>query len=307
MKLVTTLGEFAANDLGAILPHEHVVADLRPLDEREDPSNHSIATIRDLIEPAVRAALSVGVTAIVEASPIGVGRRADAIEAISAETGMPFVVATGVYREPWVPSWVRESTSSELTDWMLGELEDRIPGTTTRAGWIKLSAGDEGMTAEEERILRAAARAAIVAGCAIGSHTVRADVVESQLDVLESEGFPPHRFVWIHAQLEPTRTRHLDLARRGCWIEYDGIGRFPSIDEYLALVGTLVEAGHEDRILLSQDGGCYDPGNPTGGLVHGPYTDVHQQFVPALLSAGFDQAFVDALTIRNPFNAFARV
>ena len=172
MKLVTTLGEFAANDLGAILPHEHVVADLRPLDEREDPSNHSIATIRDLIEPEVRAALSVGVTAIVEASPIGVGRRADAIEAISAETGMPFVVATGVYRAPWVPSWVRELTSSELTDWMLRELEDHIDGTTTRAGWIKLSAGDDGMTAEEERILRAAARAAIVAGCAIGSHTV---------------------------------------------------------------------------------------------------------------------------------------
>jgi len=307
MRLVTTLGDFAASDLGAILPHEHVVADLRPLGERDADSNHPVAMIRKLIEPEVRAALSVGVTAIVEATPIGVGRRADAIEAISAATGMPFVVATGVYREPWVPSLVRELTSSELTDWMLRELEDRIPGTTTRAGWIKLSAGDDGMTPEEERILRAAARAAIVSGCAIGSHTVRADVVGSQLDVLESEGFPPNRFVWIHAQAEPTRTRHLDLARRGCWIEYDGIGVSPSIDEYVALVGTLAEAGHEDRVLLSQDSGWYDPGNPTGGLAQGPYTNVHEQFVPALLSAGFGQTLVDSLSIRNPFNAFARL
>jgi phosphotriesterase-related protein len=249
----------------------------------------------------VRAALGVGVTAIVEATPIGVGRRADAVEAISAATGMPFVVATGVYREPWIPSWVRELTSSELTEWMLGELEDGIAGTTTRAGWIKLSAGDDGITPEEERILRAAARAAIAAGCAIGSHTVRADVVESQLDVLESEGFPADRFVWIHAQAEAIRSRHLDLARRGCWIEYDWIGMSPSLDEYVALVGALAKAGHEDRILLSQDSGWYDPANPAGGLAQGPFTTVHEQFVPALLSAGFGQTFVDLVTMRNPF------
>jgi phosphotriesterase-related protein len=307
MRLVTTLGDLAASDLGAILPHEHVAADLRPLNEREPDSDHPIEAIRKLIEPEVRAAESLGVTAIVEATPIGVGRRADAIEAISAETGMPFVVATGVYREPWVPPWIRQLTSTELTDWMLRELEDGISGTTTRAGWIKLSAGDEGMTPEEERILRAAARAAVVTGCTIGSHTVRADVVDAQLDVLESEGFPVHRFVWIHAQLEPATTRHLDLARRGCWIEYDGIGRSPSIEDYLALVGALAEAGYEDRVLLSQDSGCYDPGNPEGGLALGPYTNVHEQFIPALLSAGFDQEFVDSLTIRNPFNAFARL
>lgn len=306
MELVTTLGRFSAEQLGAILPHEHVVAELRPLDEREPDDAHPIEAIRALIEPEVRAAQAVGVTAIVEATPAGVGRRADAIEAISRATGMPFALATGVYREPWVPDWVMESSSAGLTEWMLGELQDRIAGSETPAAWIKLSAGDDAMTEEEERILRAAARAAVETGCAIGSHTTRAEVVETQLGVLEAEGFPAERFVWIHSQAESDPARRREIARRGCWVEFDWIGLWPTDEEYAVMVEDLVDAGHADRILVSQDCGWYDPGNPGGGLGRGPYTGVHERFLPLLRRRGFDDALIARLTVDNPFRAFAR-
>ncbi len=83
-----------------MLAHEHVVADLRPLGEHELSLAHPIDAIRALIEPEVRAALAVCVTAIVEETPVGAGRRADAVEAISKATGMPFALATGINREP---------------------------------------------------------------------------------------------------------------------------------------------------------------------------------------------------------------
>ena len=103
MRLMTTKGPLESNQVGSMLAHEHVVvADLRPLGEHESSLLHPIDAIRALIEPEVRAALAVGVTAIVEATPVGVGRRADAIEAISKATGMPFALATRIYREPWV-------------------------------------------------------------------------------------------------------------------------------------------------------------------------------------------------------------
>jgi hypothetical protein len=54
-----------------------------------------------------------------------------------------------------------------------------------QAGWIKLSAGDDGLTPTETKILRAAARAAKATGSVIGSHTIGGLVVRDQLDILD--------------------------------------------------------------------------------------------------------------------------
>lgn len=306
MNLVTTLGEFALGDLGHVLPHEHVVADLRALGEREPRSAHPTSAISALIEPEVRHALSRGVTAIVDATPVGVGRRPDAVEAISTATGMPFCMATGVYREPWIPEWVRELSFTGLVDWMATELTDRVTGGSARAGWIKVSASDDGMAPEEQRILRAAAKAGQLAGAAIGSHSTSADLVEAQLDLLESEGFAAERFIWIHTQLEPDRTRHRDLAQRGCWIEYDGVGTWPSLEDYVRLIGDLVDDGLAGRLLVSQDAGWYDPAHPSGGLANGPYTRVHDQLIPLMRRSGLGDDLVEQIWTTNPFRAFAR-
>lgn len=306
MNLVTTLGEFAEGDLGHVLPHEHVVADLRALGEREPSSAHSVEAISSLIEPEVRHALSRGVTAIVDATPVGAGRRPDAVEAISKATGMPFCMATGVYREPWIPPWVRDLRFTEVVDWLMTELTERVAGGSSPAGWIKVSASDDGMAPEEQRILRAAAKAGQLAGATIGSHSTSADLVEAQLDLLESEGFPAERFIWIHTQLEPDRTRHRSLAQRGCWIEYDGVGVWPNLEDYVRLISDLVDDGFAGRILVSQDAGWYDPGDPGGGLANGPYTRVHDQLIPLMRRSGFGDELLQQIWTKNPFLAFAR-
>src|SRR4028119_2188213 len=55
----------------------------------------------------------------------------------------------------------------------MGERDGDIEGTGWRAGWIKVSAGDEGLTETETKVLRAAAEAAAATNAAIGSHNVR--------------------------------------------------------------------------------------------------------------------------------------
>ena len=62
-------------------------------------------------------------------------------------------------REPWIPPWARDASEDELADWMAGELQGGIEESGVQAGWIKLSAGDDGLTACETKVLRAAARA----------------------------------------------------------------------------------------------------------------------------------------------------
>src|SRR5262245_22995612 len=158
LRLITTLGPKRAEELGLILPHEHIFVDLRTPDQPGYGEAEAEDVLR-LMGPEVRRAQAVGVTALVECSAVGVGRRADILRAVSEATGLPLVVPTGIYREPWVPAWAQAASEDELFDWMRGELEGAIEQSGVRAGWIKLSAGDDGLTPCETKILRAAARA----------------------------------------------------------------------------------------------------------------------------------------------------
>lgn len=304
--LMTTLGALPAEALGLILPHEHIFVDLRT----PDAPGHGQAAEADVVRrmaPELEKAREAGVTALVECTPEGVGRRVDLVAAVSRAARFPVVVPTGVYREPWVPGWAHSASEEQLRAWMQGELEGFIGGTGVQAGWIKLSAGDEGLTAMETKILRAAGKAGRLAGAAIGSHTIRGAVALRQLEILAESGFPPERFISIHAQAEADLELNLELARRGVWIEYDNLGWDPAEDEQtLQRIRRMAAEGLLDRVLLSHDMGWYDPAQPGGGNPR-PFTYLTQTFLPRLRAAGFSAADLHQMTVTNPFRAFERV
>ena len=277
-KLITTLGELAAEQLGLILPHEHIFVDLGPIAQ----ANWRTARAEDVTPVMVPEldARQAGVTALVECTPVGVGRRADIVAAVSAAAGLPVVVATGIYREPWVPTWAHSASEAELRDWMVQELTGQIETSGVRAAWIKVSAGDDGITPVEAKILRAAAAAGRQTNAVIGSHTIRGRVVRDQLDILEASGYAAQRFVWIHTQAEPDFALHLEMARRGCWLEYDAIGSddFPDA-RFVEMIQRVLDAGFGHRLLLSHDRGWYDPSQPGGGVPK-PFTYLSDVFIP---------------------------
>ncbi len=305
MALITTLGPKGPDEMGIILPHEHVFVDLRTWDQpgyaQADP-----ADVIRLMEPEIARARAAGITALVECSTVGVGRRVDILRAVSEATSFPLVAPSGIYREPWIPRWAHDASEDQLKDWMVGELQGEIGQSGVQAGWIKLSAGDDGLTACEAKILRAAAGAGAKTNAVIGSHTVRGSVVQEQLDILEEAGYTAGRFIWIHAQAEPDFALHLEVARRGAWIEYDWIGG-EGIDDRAVVEGILrlLDAGLGHRLLLSQDRGWYDPAQPGGGTPS-PYTYLTDTFLPQLRAAGVDEETIRGLTSHNPYRAFAR-
>jgi phosphotriesterase-related protein len=302
MQIFTTLGPKTSADLNMILPHEHIFVDLRMWDT-PGYAQADRAEVVLLMAPELRNAKAAGVTAIVECSTVGVGRRADFDRAVSEAADLPLVVPTGVYREPWIPDWVHDASEAQLTDWMLGELQGEIEGSGVQAGWIKLSAGDEGITDCEAKVLRAAAAAGRETNAVIGSHTIRGSVVRDQLDIIESVGYTADRFIWIHTQAEPNFSLHLEMARRGAWLEYDWIGSQDERD--IENIRRLLDAGLAGRLLLSQDRGWYDPALPSGGTPK-PYTYLTEAFFPKLRAAGVTEATIRQLTQSNPFKAFSR-
>jgi phosphotriesterase-related protein len=302
--LITTLGPKTAAELGAILPHEHVFVDLRTWD-KPGYGEAEAADVVALMAPEIEAIKARGYTALVECSTVGVGRRADLDRAVSEAAGFPIVVPTGIYREPWVPPFGHEWSEDALAEWMTGELEGEIDSSGVQAGWIKISAGDDGITDVEAKILRAAARAGRKTNAVIGSHTIKGRVVLEQLDIVENAGYSAEKFISIHTQAEGDFAMHLAVARRGAWIEYDGIGGWGEDDTYVENIHRVLDAGLGHRLLLSQDRGWYDPALPGGGTPK-PYTYLYDVFLPKLAARGVDAATTDVLTRDNPFRAFAR-
>ena len=145
-QLITTLGPKSADDLGLILPHEHVFVDLRTWDQPGYAQAETDDVIA-LMAPEIARAQAAGVTAIVECSTVGVGRRPDILKAVSEATGLPLVVPTGVYREPWIPDWIQAAKEAELRDWMTGELLDEIPPVGVKAGFPARTRTEHGQSA----------------------------------------------------------------------------------------------------------------------------------------------------------------
>lgn len=301
--LYTTLGLIGRADLGMILPHEHIFVDLRTPDQ-PGYAEADEAEVVAVMAPKIEEIKARGITALVECSTTGVGRRADLDLAVSRATGFPVVVPTGSYREPWIVPAVRDADDAALEAWMVRELTERFDEADYRAGWIKLSAGDDGISPLEARILRAAARASVRTGAVIGSHTMRGRVAMEQLDIIEAEGGSASRFIWIHTQKETDLGFHDAAVARGAWIEYDHVSREPDA-EVRALILRALEAGHAHNLLLSHDVGWFDPAKPRGGTPRS-YTHLSDVMLPLLRAAGVDDGTLATLTEDNPFRAYAR-
>jgi phosphotriesterase-related protein len=131
--------------LGLILPHEHIFVEFSPPDHPE----HAVAQVADvvaLMAPEVEKAQALGVTAMVDCTPVGVGRRVDVLKAVSGGDGH---APGGAHRDlsraqrAGLGTGRQRSRAGRLD---AGRTAGEIEGSGVQAGWIKLSVGDDGIT-----------------------------------------------------------------------------------------------------------------------------------------------------------------
>ncbi len=299
----TTQGAIAAEGLGVILPHEHIFTDLRGPATR-DYGQADAADVVRVMAPLLEEAKQKGVGVLFECSSIGVGRNVSILSEVSAVSGLPVVVPTGVYgRANFAPPEHKNMSEDELTELFISEIRDGIEGTGIKAGFIKIATGGSNMTVLEEKFLRAAGRAAQETGAAVASHTTVSNNITTQADILESIS-PEIRFIWVHAQSVNNRSLYQQLAERGVFIEFDSLGWNPGQDStFITAIKELLSAGFGEQILLSHDAGWYQPGEQNGGTQM-PYTYLIDTFIPKLRDNGVDDEAIRMITEINPIRAF---
>lgn len=304
--LRTILGDIPTENLGLILPHEHLFTDLRG-PEVEGYAQADPKQVLSVMLPLLQEAQDVGVSALVECSTIGVGRNIVMLRTLAQNTSLHILAPTGLYQEACIPAAFREQTVEELADLFIKELTKGIGESGSKAGFIKIAISDDGPHPIEQRNIRAAARASQATGAVIASHTIGGRGAIKEISILQDEGATLEKFIWVHAGSESDMSYHFRAADLGVYLEFDSVGNPESDQDTADAVINLIKSGHGDRILLSHDAGWYQPGRPGGEPEHGlrGFTALTEAFIPQLISCEVDDAMINLMTEKNPLSAFA--
>ncbi|HET9894015.1 MAG TPA: hypothetical protein VFQ44_03705 [Streptosporangiaceae bacterium] len=342
MAIMTANGLIEADQLGPTLPHEHIFCDTSG-DFREPPapiasliaamgvdledditlpslgflwrepqwsvSNQILKSYEDAVEE-LRWARRAGITAVIDPTPIGLGRKPEALRRLSVDLGMHFVAATGYYREKFHPPEVAAMTIADIENAIHRDLAEGMEGTDVCAGVIgELGTSGDQILPSEERVLIAAARVQRETGVPIMVHTegIRETVLRA-LALLERNG----------AKLEKVHICHVNSARwwkdvvsRGATIGLDCFGSIFSIDSETAMNPTdqariddlreIFDSGHGDKVLVSNDICMKMRLHKYGGW---GYDHIQTNLYPFLHRAGFTDADLSTLFEENPRRFF---
>jgi len=294
----SVLGPVAAGELGVIMPHEHTF-----LDVMREYRGDGLVADPDMIAADLRSYAALGGRTIVDCTSRGLRAQPGLLPALARTTGTHIVCGTGFYRHPFLDEdWFDAHSTDEIAELIVRDIRTGIDDSGVRAGIIGEIGCDRYLTTAEERSFRAAARAHLETGLTITTHAARWPVGIPQLDLLASEGVAAQRVIVGHCDMVPDQAYHLELARRGAWVQFDNIqaGPEPTLERTVAAITALVRAGHAGRILLSQDICLVSQFEHMGGSGYGY---ILRSFLPRLVAAGIDRAVIDAFVTDNPARA----
>jgi phosphotriesterase-related protein len=280
----TVLGDVEPTALGVCDAHEHflLATPLLPGEELDDVD----AAVED-----ARLLAAAGVGAVIDWTPVALGRDIRGLQRVARGAGLGIVASTGLHRDAHYPPdhWARRESADELAELFVRELSEGIDGTDARAGAIKCGAGYHGTTSFERTVLEAAAAAHGRTGAPVCVHTEVGTLGPELLELLGSLGVPAGRVVLAHLDRNPDAGLHRELTAGGAWLAYDRPGRIKYGPDSEVL--ELIEAVGPERLLLGGD---------HARRTEHPIDYVFRRFVPRL-----EPAVAHRLLVENPAAAFA--
>jgi len=299
----TVLGDIDPNEVGVILPHEHLIAfppvRVRPdLDYRLPSVENAIKEVSDYHD--------AGGSMICEMATHGYGRDVSALQEISRATGVHILSTTGFVFESIYPNLAFNATEEELVELFVRDITQGMDGSDVKAGWVKCGSSYEKVTGTEKKVIRAAAKAALRTGVSITTHTSKGSMVFAQVELLTAEGLSPSRINIGHLDRYTLQPGYLfKLARTGVYFAFDNVGKLKYAPDSLRIemLKMLIAEGFGKQILLSTDSGRQSYFKSYGGWPGFAY--VLNTFIPMMQAAGISEEDIHALTVTNPRNFIA--
>lgn len=330
-KIQTVTGLIEPEQLGPTLMHEHVICDIRPPQKRhqnhDDPeitlqNYHDIHYGRvehltkyrlDLLEVAkseMRQVREAGGRAVVELTCGGLRPDPEGLVEVAKDSGLDVIMGCGHYVEEYQDPANFERTVDDFAQEMIGQVFEGAWGTDIKAGLLGEIGCQSPWTDLEKRVMRGAIIAQEETGAALNVHPGRdPDQPQEVADFVKAHGGDVSRLVISH--IDRTifdEERLLKLADTGCVIEFDLFGLehtyyplakidMPNDGRRLELIRTLIDHGHGDQVVISQDI-CYRTRlSEFGG--HG-YAHIFKNVLPLMRERDFSEEEIDAILVGTP-------
>lgn len=286
----TVTGPVDAGSLGIVLAHEHILSDLsclwhHPADAnradlvdspitlqnrgrlQSDPYNYRTNMLLDDMEVAIGELLEFkkyGGGTVVDLSSATIGPYPQKLQEIAKSTGLNIIAGCGYYTKRAHPDWIENASVDEIAEHMILDLTVGFEGTDIRAGIIGEIGSSNPIHSDEEKVLCAAALAQKATRAAINVHLpIFGRQGHKVIDILERENADLSRIALSHLDEVLDHEYHVELAKRGVYVEFDCFGsefyfdedgeHEPSDSERIQLLIKLIDAGFASRILISQD------------------------------------------------------
>lgn len=236
----TILGDKPSEEMGLTYSHEHIVIDdcYATVTNPEFFLNDSEKIIKEL-----RGLKSLGCSTMVDTMPVNAGRNVLLSAEISKETGINFIIPTGIHLEIYYPQshWRYQYSEDQLTQLFIDDIEqgiDRydyngpiVERTPYKAGLIKLATGDEPFSKHQETIFRAVVNAHRQTGAPILTHINFGKHALAQAELFSKLGADLNHVVLSHTDRNKDLEYHYDLMQTGVSVEWDSAFRWKAGEE----------------------------------------------------------------------------
>lgn len=334
-RVITVLGEISPEELGVVLPHEHLLWDQKcwaheepqELWEREkvrqpvslENRGHVIYHNFDYLDNLWQTDLNVAVNearkfkiagggTICDVSTVGLGRDPKALYQISIETGLNIIMGSAFYV---AGSWTeeeKEMSDEQIKGKMINEFKNGVGPMKIKPGLLGEVGVSDISNPIEIKSLCASAMAQRELGCPVLIHTPIWEKDGNKiLDILEKAGADISNVALSH--LDPTMDDYDyadSLAKRDAYIVYDQFGMhlmsyegmfIPSDDARIKTVKEQIRRGNIEHILVSQDVCFKICLTKWGG--HG-YAHILENIVPRFLQEGLTEEQIHTILVENP-------
>ncbi|RHW32367.1 phosphotriesterase [Lysinibacillus yapensis] len=308
-KVNTVLGTIATEELGVTAIHEHIGFGLPGCDLDTQWWSKAEEMFETTIQKLQRFREHGGKT-FVDCTGIGNGRDIPYFQVLSRKTGVNIVAVTGFVAGDSALPYFRDKSIEYLTNLFVHEITVGIDGTSAKAGAVKVGVSRGGLSELDERIYRAAARAAAKTGVPVITHL--STNAERQMELFEMEGLSIDRAIIGHADIGPDvdEERDVMIAKRGGYVGFDTIGYDAELEnapywscgrqERIQHFLSFLEKGYLKNAVISADANCWPLGWP--GVEGHSVNYLFEEFIPDLRKAGVDEGIIEQLLVHNPAN-----
>lgn len=258
---------------------------------------------------------SAGGQTVVDQTPAGTSRDPKALRKIAEATGLNIIMGGGYYEEVQHPEYIKERTVDDIANEIIREINVGVDGTEIRMGIIGEVGTGNPVTSDEEKVLRASAKAQASTGTPLSiHHNIWGRHGPKVLSIAKEEGADLNHTLISHVDLDARcdLSYYEAIASTGAYLGFDTFGQtdayqykniqrpgrvYPTDYERAENVAKAVEAGYLKHIVLAMDLAVKTQIKRYGGFGYDHLLDC---VVPMFHAVGLTTEQIDVMLVDNP-------